>query len=108
MISLMTGGEIFIPKLPSIKIIDLARAIAPETKLKIVGIRSGEKIHEVLITEEESRRVIEYRDYFMVLPEFPFWKINGQRQGRPHKPFTYRSDTNKVWLDQVKLKKLLP
>ena len=106
-IFLMTGREIFIPKLPSIKIIDLARAIAPKAKLKIAGIRPGEKLHEVLITEEESRRVIEYRDYFIVLPEFPFRKNNRQQQGRPHKPFTYRSDTNKMWLDQAKLKKLL-
>lgn len=105
-ISLMTGGEIFIPKLPSIRIVDLARVIAPKAKLKIVGVRPGEKLHEALITEQE-RLVIEYRDYFMILPEFPFWKNNWQRRGRPHKPFTYRSDTNKVWLDQAKLKKLL-
>jgi len=72
-ISMMKGGEIFVPKLQSMKIVDLADVIAPECKRLITGIRPGEKLHEVLITEDESRHTKEYEDYYSILPEFPYW-----------------------------------
>ena len=104
----MKGGELFIPKLPSVKIVDLAKIIAPRAKLKLVGVRPGEKVHEVLITEEESRRLKEYKDYYVVRPQFPFWEDSyPQRRGRPRKPFIYCSDTNRQWLSKSQIKALL-
>lgn len=103
----MRGGEIFIPKLPSIKILDLAKAIAPRAKIKTTGVRPGEKLHEILITEEESRRIKEYSDYYVVNPEFPFWQDKTQRRGRPRKMFVYRSDTNPNLLSENQLKQAL-
>ena len=103
----MLGGEIFIPKLPSIKITDLAKAMAPKAKLKIVGVRPGEKLHEELITEEESIRVKEYKDHYVIGPEFPFWKSKQRQLGRPRKPFIYRSDTNAYFLPSKELKQML-
>lgn len=103
----MRGGEIFIPKLPSIKILDLAKIIGPTAKIKTIGVRPGEKLHEVLITEEESRRVKEYADYYVVNPEFPFWQDKTQRRGRPRKMFVYRSDTNPNLFSENQLKQAL-
>ena len=103
----MRGGEVFIPKLPSVKIVDLAKAIAPKAEIKTTGIRPGEKLHEVLITEEESRRVKEYADYYVIDPEFPFWKNKLEPRGRPRKPFIYRSDTNDRVLSTSQIKRIL-
>lgn len=102
----MRGGEIFIPKLPSIKILDLAKIIAPRAKIKTTGVRPGEKLHEVLITEEESRRIKEYPNYYVINSEFPFWQ-DKQRRGRPRKAFVYRSDTNPNLLSENQLKQAL-
>lgn len=103
----MRGGEIFVPKLPSVKIIDLAKVVAPRAKISKQGMRPGEKLHEVLITEEESRRVNEYKDHYVIQPQFPFWEDKWIRRGRPRKPFLYRSDNNTVWLKQRELKELI-
>lgn len=103
----MRGGEIFIPKLPSIKIVSLAKVIAPKAQIKITGTRPGEKLHEVLITEEESSRVKEYRDYYVVNPEFPFWQDRVKRQDRSRKPFIYASNTNDQFLSLSQLKRAL-
>ena len=104
----MQGGEIFIPKIPSIKIADLAKAIAPRAKLKSVGVRPGEKLHEVLINEEESLRLQEYRDYYTIAPQFPFWEgEKAKNSGGRKKPFTYRSDENDNWLTRQQLQRLL-
>lgn len=102
----MRGGEIFVPKLPSVKIMDLAKTIAPEAKIKTTGVRPGEKLHEILITEEESRRVKEYGDYYVVNPEFPFWQ-DKQRRGRSRKAFIYRSDTNAHFLSDQEMRQAL-
>jgi len=67
----MKGGEIFIPKIPSMNILDLAKAIAPECATEIVGIRPGEKLHEAMITEDDARHTLEYADHFVIQPEFP-------------------------------------
>src|SRR5688572_15649284 len=71
--SRMEGGEIFVPKIPSMKITDLARAIAPECKTEIVGIRSGEKLHEVMVAEDDARNTREYDRYFVIFPQFHEW-----------------------------------
>ena len=69
----MVGGEIFIPKVPSMKLVDLVQAIVPEARQEVVGIRPGEKMHETLVTEQEARHAVELDDYFVVLPEFSSW-----------------------------------
>lgn len=105
----MQGGEIFVPKIPSMKIMDLAQAIAPECKTKQVGIRPGEKLHEVLLTEDESRHALELEDCYIVQPDHPFWKQNGKNQsGKPLSAgFRYSSDNNKQWLTVNELRALI-
>jgi len=106
-IDMMKGGEVFVPKIPSMKIIDVADAIAPEAKKKIIGIRPGEKLHEVLFTEEESRHVKEFDDYFIVEPEFSFWNKENHKEGKALLAnFVYSSDKNNRWLDKDKIKEL--
>ena len=99
----MQGGEIFVPKLPSIRIMDLAQIIAPDAEKVIVGIRPGEKIHEVLVPEEESERTKEFDDHFVVQPQLSFW-TQVLQDGRDMAPGSqYSSDRN--WFltpDQIK------
>ena len=104
----MKGGEIFVPKIPSMKITDLAQMIAPDAKKKIIGIRPGEKLHEVLLTFEESKNTKEFDDRFIVEPEFPFWDRQNHHEGRPISAgFVYSSDTNTQWLDKEKIRHLI-
>lgn len=107
MLALMKGGEIFVPKLPSVKVVDLARAISPRAKLKVTGVRPGEKLHETLITEEESYRTVRQGDFFAILPEFPYWEKRRKRPRFSKKTFLYSSGTNTDWLDRASLKKML-
>ncbi len=104
----MQGGEIFIPKIPSTKITDLAEVIAPGVKRKIISIRSGEKIHEVLLTSDESRNAKEFDEYFIIKPEFSFWD-NENHQGGKGVPagFVYSSDTNNTWLNRDQIKHII-
>lgn len=98
-LEMMKGGEIFIPKIPSMKIMDLANAIAPECKIVNMGIRPGEKLHECLLTEDEARHTFEFDNYFVVEPEFHWWtdkNLNGGR--RLQDGFRYTSDKNTEWL----------
>ena len=91
----MQGGEVFVPKIPSTRVTDLADVIAPKAKREIVGIRPGEKLHEILLTEEEARHAQEFDDYFVVEPEYPFWKDVNLEGGKPlPEGFRYASDTN--------------
>jgi len=100
----MKGGEIFIPKIPSMKLADLADAIAPNTKRKIIGVRPGEKIHEILLTENEAAHSKEFKDYFIVEPEHPFWSEKHFIGGtRPKEGFRYSSDVNTKWLTKKEL-----
>lgn len=100
----MMGGEIFVPKIPSMKVVDVAEAIAPGVKRKIIGVRPGEKLHEVLMVGEEARHAKEYDKYFVIEPEFNFWDKNNGSGGRPlPKDFSYASDTNKEWITQEQM-----
>ncbi|MBN1280617.1 MAG: UDP-N-acetylglucosamine 4,6-dehydratase (inverting) [Candidatus Thermoplasmatota archaeon] len=100
----MKGGEIFIPKIPSMKITELATAIAPRAKRKIIGIRPGEKIHEVLLTDEEATHAREFSDSFVIEPEHAFWSTRHPIGGKPLPvPFRYTSDENKQWLTKQQL-----
>ncbi len=107
-IEMMKGGEIFIPKIPSMKMIDLANAIAPKAEKKIIGIRPGEKIHETLMTCDESRHSKEFDNMFVIEPEQPFWDENNLNGGKKvANGFTYSSDNNSEWLTQKKLKNIV-
>ncbi len=104
----MKGGEIFIPKIPSMSIVDLAEAIAPNAKRKIIGIRPGEKIHEVLLTEDEAIHSKAFSDYFVIEPEHSFWKGNHLKGGKKlTEGFMYSSDTNKEWLSKKQLNQII-
>lgn len=101
------GGEIFVPKIPSMRLSDLADAIAPNAKKTITGIRAGEKLHEVLLTEDEARHAREFDRYYVVEPEHAFWTEDPVRDGRPlDGSFRYASDTNTQWLNVEDLKKI--
>lgn len=106
-VELTKGGEIFIPKIPSMKIIDLAKIISPGSKTNIIGIRPGEKLHESLLTEEESRRALEFDDLFLIKPENPSWETTAWTGGKPMRDFRYSSDTNKKWLTTDEMKKMI-
>ena len=102
-----TGGEIFIPKIPSMRVVDLAKALEPNCVLKNIGIRPGEKIHESLISEDEARKALEFKNHYIVLPQFMSAKdILRKFKGGKSLPdgFIYRSDLNKTWLDIDQLK----
>ena len=107
-LSIMQGGEIFVPKIPSMKITDIADTIAPKMKQKIIGIRPGEKIHEVMITNDDARYTYELDDRFIIFPiQNP--KVSRKiekkilRRGLD-KDFKYSSDKNNKWLEKKNLK----
>lgn len=107
-LDLMEGGEIFVPKIPSMKLMDLAEAMAPGCKKEIVGIRPGEKLHEVLIPKDEMRKTIEFKDMFVICPDYDGWKNTKLKAGRLVKEdFEYSSDKNKQWLKLADLKRLI-
>lgn len=106
-LSVMQGGEIFIPKIPSMKIIDLAQAIKPGIKMHTIGIRPGEKLHECMLTADESFNTIETEDRYVLLPSFlKVWDST-----IPHKKLNermvYSSETNKEWLTHEQLKAMV-
>jgi UDP-N-acetylglucosamine 4,6-dehydratase len=100
----MQGGEIFVPKIPSMKIIELAKALCPKCKLKFIGIRAGEKLHEVMITRDD--RCVEFKDYFVIKPtiNFSFKADYSQNMlgesGKEREGFEYSSDKNSWWLSR--------
>lgn len=99
------GGEIYVSKIPSFKVVDLARAICPECKLREIGIREGEKLHEVMITEEDSRNTYEYENYYIIYPQFKTWSIQIKQNGKKvPEGFRYSSDKNKIWLSVEELR----
>ncbi|MDD4874187.1 MAG: UDP-N-acetylglucosamine 4,6-dehydratase (inverting) [Dehalococcoidales bacterium] len=102
----MQGGEIFVPKLPSMKIMDITDVIAPKAQKRIIGIRPGEKLHETLLTEEESSHTHEFNSYFAIEPEQLFHDGLGMGS-RPTENFRYSSDTNNQWLTKEQLKVMI-
>ncbi len=110
----MWGGEIFIPKIPSYRIMDVAKAINPKAKIKIIGIRPGEKIHEEMVTVSDGLRTIEFDDAYVILPSSPKWNIkefmnksNDKKGLFCPKNFSYNSFTNKDFLTVKELKELI-
>jgi UDP-N-acetylglucosamine 4,6-dehydratase len=92
----MVGGELFVPKLPSMSIMDLAKAIAPECRTEVTGIRPGEKLHEVMVPKDDARRTIELNDYYLIQPVFKFWgrRFIGEGTSPVPEEFEYNSGTN--------------
>lgn len=107
-LSNMKGGEIFIPRIPSTKITDIARVMAPDLPIKVIGIRPGEKLHEAMITQDDSRNAVALSDRYVILPSLGIWKKEMDSFGSPLPDgFSYASDTNDEWLDDVALDRLL-
>ena len=106
---MMQGGELFVPKIKSMSIIDLAKAMAPGIPHRIVGIRPGEKLHEVMITEDDARFTVEMADRYIVQPALAWWSYKGyDDKGKPvTEDFRYASDNNPNWLDADALKVML-
>lgn len=103
----MHGGEIFVPKIPSMKVMDLAKALAPECQVEIVGIRPGEKLHEAMIMEDDARHTVEFDDHYVIQPEFPWWSKKFAEGGKTlPEGFAYTSDNNAEWLTIEQLKRL--
>lgn len=105
----MQGGEIFVPKIPSMKVTDLAAAIAPECRTEVVGIRPGEKLHEIMVPEDDARHTVEYPDYFAILPTIQSWDSGFNTEGgRPcAEGFSYSSDNNTHWLTTDELRAMI-
>jgi UDP-N-acetylglucosamine 4,6-dehydratase/5-epimerase len=105
----MHGGEVFVPKIPSMTITDLAEAIAPGVPREVIGIRPGEKLHELLITADESRHSIDGGSVYVVLPEQPWWDEKGPAAfgNRLRDDFVYASNTNDEWLTVPELQAML-
>jgi UDP-N-acetylglucosamine 4,6-dehydratase len=107
-ISLMHGGEVFVPKIPSMHITDLSNAIAPDCEHEIIGVRPGEKLHEMLISRDESRYTLEFNDMYLIQPVHPWWK-QPVYEGARHMAdgAKYSSDTNDCWLSAEELRQMM-
>jgi len=104
----MEGGEVFIPKIPSTKVVDLARAIAPHAEIEVIGIRPGEKLHEDLLSVDEARNAVERESMYIIKPPETLWNRSQQYQGEPlPEGFSYTSANNTQWLDVEGIKKFI-
>ena len=105
----MVGGELFVPRIPSMNMMDLAKAVAPECKTEVIGIRPGEKLHEVMIPRDDARRTLQYPDHYVIQPDFIFWGRRFKNDGGEPVPedFEYNSGTNSWWLTQEELKAMI-
>ncbi|WP_096027510.1 UDP-N-acetylglucosamine 4,6-dehydratase (inverting) [Campylobacter lanienae] len=111
----MQGGELFIPKIPSMKITDLAATLAPNLPTKIIGIRPGEKLHEIMISADDALHSLEFSDHYVIMPSIKFYDkqadfaINklGEKGYSVGSEFEYRSDNNTQWLDEKSLKDMI-
>ncbi|UVS76487.1 UDP-N-acetylglucosamine 4,6-dehydratase (inverting) [Actinokineospora sp. UTMC 2448] len=106
--ALMRGGELYVPRIPSMRLVDLARAIAPHCPTREIGVRPGEKLHEEMIAPDESRRTLLHGDRYIVVPHIAGWGYEPPAAGVPVPDgFAYRSDTNDLWLDEDSLRTLV-
>jgi len=104
----MHGGEIFVPKIPSMRLLDLAETVAPGCQIEHIGIRPGEKLHEVLLSEDESRQTLETDDMYIIQPAHPWWKSENWVDAKPlPEGFRYSSDSNDRWLTRRELEELV-
>lgn len=111
----MHGGELFIPKIPSMKITDLAATLAPNLPIKLIGIRPGEKLHEIMISADDALHSLEFDDHYVITPSIRFYDKEadfatnklGQKGSSIKSGFEYRSDNNTQWLNQQSLKEMI-
>ncbi|MBM4199891.1 MAG: UDP-N-acetylglucosamine 4,6-dehydratase (inverting) [Gammaproteobacteria bacterium] len=107
----MHGGEVFVPKIPSMNIMDVAKVVAPECRTEIIGIRPGEKLHEIMITPDDSWNTAEYEDHYVIQPAAHWWDAKGflaQTGGKSvAEGFQYSSDLNSQWMKNEELQALL-
>ena len=104
----MQGGEIFIPKIPSIKIVDIVRVIAPKCEIDAIGIRPGEKLHEILITEEDGRNTVSSDGMYVIMPRYLWWEKGNNMMGKTlPDDFIYASNINDQWLTIDDFRQLL-
>ena len=107
-LSNMHGGDVFVPKIPSMNIMNLVEAIAPGCEVKVDGIRPGEKLHELLVSPEESRHTLEFPNMFVIQPEFSWWDIGDWKEGKTLPDgFKYSSDNNPHWLTVQELQDMV-
>lgn len=107
-LGLMKGGEVFVPRIPSMGIMDLVEAIAPDCGTDFTGIRPGEKLHETLISFDEARHSVMLEDMFIILPEYNWWSEDNWAHGKPLPDgFTFTSDTNERWLTVKELRQIV-
>lgn len=104
----MHGGEVFIPKIPSMNIMDLVTTIAPGCEVAFTGIRPGEKLHEAMISEDEARQAVELDDRYVIMPAHAWWSPDNWIEGKSlPEGFVYRSDTNDRWLNPEQLQRMI-
>ena len=106
-LEMMTGGELYVPKIPSMKIIDLAHAVAPDTKLVEIGMRPGEKLHEEMISADDSRRTIILDNRYVVTPVVAEWGYELPKGATMPEGQAYRSDTNDLWMSESDIKNFI-
>ncbi len=104
----MHGGEVFVPRIPSMKIMDLAEAICPECEIEVTGVRPGEKLHEVMLSRDEARHSLQVDGKYVILPEYPWWSQERWGEGRPlDEGFEYTSDKNDLWVTVDELRRMI-
>jgi len=106
-LEMMDGGELYVPRIPSMKIVDLARAVSPESVLEEIGMRPGEKLHEEMISSDDSRRTIILQDRFVVTPVVAEWGYKPPKGMSMAEGSAYRSDTNEQWMSESDIKKFI-
>jgi UDP-N-acetylglucosamine 4,6-dehydratase len=106
-LEMMTGGELYVPRIPSMKIVDLANAVAPGAKLQEIGMRPGEKLHEEMISADDSRRTIVLENRFVVTPVVSEWGYEPPKGSRMPEGNAYRSDTNDLWMSESDIKNFI-
>jgi UDP-N-acetylglucosamine 4,6-dehydratase len=107
----MHGGEIFVPKIPSMKVTDVAQVVAPECRTEIIGIRPGEKLHEIMVTQDDAINTVEHDSYYTIQPAVDWWQSKAfiaETGARPvPETFQYSSDTNQIWMTPDELSRIL-
>ena len=104
----MHGGEVFVPRIPSMKIMELAAAMAPECKVEFIGIRPGEKLHEVMLSRDEARHAVRVDGKYVILPEYTWWSDDHWCRGKSlEEGFEYTSDKNDLWISPDELRRMV-
>ena len=106
-LEMMSGGELYVPKIPSMKIIDLAHAVSPHAELEEIGMRPGEKLHEEMISADDSRRTLIFENRFVVTPVVAEWGYQPPKGSRMPEGKAYRSDTNDFWMSESDIKNFI-